>query len=104
MSVYVDDMARSARVKGRFSTWSHLLADDPSELARFAELLGLHPGWVQHPGTPREHYDLTRQLRLAAIRLGAVSIRYPQETAAFIAARRQGTVFDVAAHRQGDAA
>jgi len=99
MSVYVDDMYRAARVGGIRGRWSHLFADDSIELTTFAEELGLKPGWIQHAGTIREHYDLTASVRLAALRLGAVAIRYPHETGALIGARRAGVRFDLTAHR-----
>jgi uncharacterized protein DUF4031 len=59
MTVYVDNMLRPARVGRIHSRWSHLLADTHTELMAFAEQLGLRPEWLQHPGSYREHFDLT---------------------------------------------
>ena len=56
MTIYVDNMRGYARIDhgGRPVTgqWSHLLADDPDELAAFAAHLGLRPEWLQSPRTP----------------------------------------------------
>lgn len=80
MTVYVDDMLLPADVpngkrivSGR---WSHLMADTREELDEFADRLGLSRSWIQHPGTYKEHYDVTRNRRDLAIKLGAVKIGY----------------------------
>lgn len=56
VSVYVDNARIPARV-GRISgQWSHLTADTPAELHRFAERIGLRRGWFpdlqRQPGLP----------------------------------------------------
>lgn len=83
MSVYVDDMKRPARPAGYRGPgtplWSHLLADTSEELLAFAHGLGLRRGWLQHPGTPREHFDVTNTVRERALRAGAVPIRYGRQ-------------------------
>jgi len=89
VTVYVDNMRRPARVGRLNARWSHLLADTPAELAEFAARMGLNPQWIQHAGTPREHYDLTDARRAEAIRLGAVEITYPHGIAEVIARKRQ---------------
>lgn len=81
MSVYVDDMLRLATVGRIRSRWSHLFADTTDELVTFAELLGLRREWIQHPGTHREHFDLTASKRDEAIQRGAVRITYPRGAA-----------------------
>lgn len=86
--IYVDDMRRPARITGRPAKWSHLLADTSEELAAFAARLGLRPEWLQHPGTHREHYDVTETVRTEAIRLGAKPISYIRETGALLARKR----------------
>jgi hypothetical protein len=74
MTVYVDDMRAAAVIGGTRSTWSHLIADSSDELAAFATRLALKPGWVQFPGTFREHYDVTESVRRRAIEQGAIPI------------------------------
>lgn len=96
MAVYVDNMRRYAwmdRGSGRPVTgrWSHLLADDPAELAAFAARLGLRPEWLQLPGTAREHYDVVETVRRRAVKAGAVPIAYPRGTANLIITKRLQT-------------
>ncbi len=98
MSVFVDDMLLPAAVRngnhivrGR---WSHLMADTTDELRGFATQLGLHPSWIQKPGTVLEHFDVTAGKRARAIELGAIEIGYG-EGAQLTACRRAGVPFDV---------
>lgn len=101
MTVYIDDMQRPARV-GRISArWSHLLADSSDELMTFARRLGLRPAWLQHPGTPREHFDVTETKRQQALALGAVPIRYGREGGTLTLAKARGQAFDLAGFRAG---
>jgi len=98
MSVYVDDariVAQVGRLRGR---WSHLTADTRTELDAFAARLGLRRGWIQHPGTPLEHYDLIDSKRELALRLGAVPITF-LEAGHQVAAKRAGRRFNLAAVR-----
>lgn len=90
MSVYVDDMRRQAKVGNcrANARWSHLMADTSEELAEFAARLGLKPAWLQHPGTHREHYDVTDTRRAEALKIGAQSISYPRGTGKILAAKR----------------
>lgn len=71
MAVYVDDMKLPADVpngnKVVSSEWSHMTADSHEELMAAAKALRLNPRWIQHPGTPLEHFDLTSGKRLQAI-------------------------------------
>lgn len=94
MSVYVDNMRRTARPAGYRGwgapSWSHLFADTPMELRRFAvETLGLSPAWLQNPGTHREHFDVTETVRAKAVALGAQEITYPHGTADLLERRRE---------------
>lgn len=68
--VYVDD----ACIPYRGMLMSHMVADTAPELAEMASGLGLRPDWLQHAGTYREHYDVAKNTRERAIRLGAVPI------------------------------
>lgn len=88
MTVYVDDMLRPATVGRLRSRWSHLLADTHQELVDMAAELGLRPEWIQHPGTYREHFDLTTARRHQAIHCGAVQITYPHGTAQILRQKR----------------
>jgi hypothetical protein len=99
MTVYVDNMKRPARVRGRFSEWSHLMADSTEELQAFGDRLGLRRTWLQLGGTALEHYDLTEARRTVALRMGAVPIGYPHESAALVKAKRHGARFDLDAFR-----
>lgn len=99
MTVYVDDMCRPARVGRLNAVWSHLMADTTDELLTFAHQLGLNPRWIQNPGTPLEHFDITEPKRQQALRLGAVPIRYGAEGAGLTLAKREGRPFDLDAHR-----
>lgn len=99
MTVYIDDMQREATVGTTTGVWSHLMADTPEELLAFAKKLGLSPRWIQHQGTPLEHFDVTEPKRQKALKLGAVPIKYGHEGAALTKAKRDGVPFDLFAHR-----
>ncbi|MGN7187027.1 DUF4031 domain-containing protein [Microbacterium enclense] len=75
MTVYVDDAFIEASVhngarmvSGR---WCHMTADTRAELDAMADRIGLRRHWIQHPGTPKEHYDVTEPKRKAAVIAGA---------------------------------
>lgn len=82
MPVYVDSLAtgiatdaQAKRVGARNADqWCHLIADTPEELRAFARRIGMRPEWLQHAGTPREHFDLTPGRRATAVLLGAQEI------------------------------
>ena len=74
MTVYVDDAAIGATVGKHSSKWSHLTADTFTELDRFAASIGLRASWIQHGGTPLEHFDVTATKRDIALKKGAVPI------------------------------
>jgi len=82
MAVYVDDVNIRAEVpdgarvaRGR---WSHLFADTETELRAFAHRIGLRPGWIQHPGQPHVHFDVTARMRQRALAAGAVPVTWCQ--------------------------
>lgn len=89
MTVYVDDAVTLWR--GR--RWAHLMADTLEELHAFAHRLGLARRTFQNK-TSGAHYDVTAELRLQAIALGAMPISRHRDRAlvrAVIAnARAQG--------------
>lgn len=74
MSVYVDEMMVCLRNKNwPYSQACHLVADSVEELHEFAGRMRLKPSWFQDkPELP--HYDLTKGMRLLAVKLGAVEI------------------------------
>ena len=57
----------------------HLLADTEDELDLFALELGLRKSWKAHPGTYKVHYDLTKGMRVKAIKLGAKVLTFHEE-------------------------
>lgn len=73
MSVYIDAIVATLRTR----TWPylqacHLTADTEAQLRGFAKRLGLKRIWFQNNTIP--HYDLTRNKRQQAIRMGAIEI------------------------------
>lgn len=73
MSIYVDELAVCLRSKNwPYSQACHLVADNIDELHLFASRLGLKRSWFQANTLP--HYDLTKGMRLRAVKLGAVEI------------------------------
>lgn len=84
MTVYVDDMMMRADVPNGARVvrgiWCHMFADTREELDEMAVRIGMRLSWIQKPGTPREHYDVTKTRREAAIKAGAVvlPIRSPE--------------------------
>lgn len=92
MSVYVDnafiaaDVSNGARVlSGR---WCHMTADSRDELDAMADRIGLRRDWIQHPGTSREHYDVTEPKRRAAVAAGAVERDWREMTVERLSLRR----------------
>ena len=71
--VYVDDLQPSIKTKNWAYLWHcHLIADKIDELHLFAKMLRLDRSWYQHKTIP--HYDLTKNKRREAIKLGAIQI------------------------------
>lgn len=89
MAVYVDD----AVTLWRGERWAHLMGDTLEELHAFAQQLGL-PRRAFQDKTSGAHYDVTAELRMRALELGAVALSRHTDRArlrAVIAtARRQG--------------
>ena len=76
MPVYVD---RLVDYGWRHGPSCHLIADSIDELIDFAVSIGLRPEWFQPKSTP--HFDLTDELRAAAVSHGAIEL----ENRAFVA-------------------
>lgn len=78
MSVYVDPLIEWGRRPGwPYNESCHLMADTDEELHAFAERLGLKRSWAQqmdHPRQHHHHYDLTKNKRAQAVKLGAVEV------------------------------
>ncbi|WP_435769685.1 DUF4031 domain-containing protein [Nocardioides sp. SYSU DS0651] len=70
------------------SALSELLEAGTRELVAFAERLGVNSAWLQNPGTPTEHFDITEPTRQRALALGAVPLRYGRAVAALTMAKR----------------
>lgn len=98
MTVYVDNFRAPATVGGLRARWSHLTADSPAELHKFAERVGLRREWFQarckYGKCPtldnccaHFHYDVTDIVRAKAIAVGAQAIDI-RELGAITSARR----------------
>ncbi|MEL6341550.1 MAG: DUF4031 domain-containing protein [Myxococcota bacterium] len=62
---------QGAQLYGRPAKSCHLMADSTEELLQLAQALGLKASWIQHCGTPKEHFDLISSTKIAqAQRLG----------------------------------
>lgn len=68
MSVYVDDMRAPF---GRM-VMCHMTADSTEELLAMADRIGVQRRWLQHPGTPKEHFDISLGKRALAVAAGAI--------------------------------
>jgi len=73
----VMDEPRRAMFRGRIIRTAHLVSDLPgaegtAELLAFGRRLDLRPSWLQHAGTPREHFDLMGGRCDLAMTMGAV--------------------------------
>lgn len=72
--VYVDDMyAPYKRMK-----MCHMIADSTEELLAMADRLGLKRQWIQKPGTYREHFDVSKEVRARAVAAGAQEVTVKQ--------------------------
>jgi hypothetical protein len=96
MAVYVDDLNIQAHVPdgGRVvrGRWSHLFADTEDELRAFATKIGLKETWIQHPGQPHAHFDVTGRMRQRAIAAGARPVTWRQAGELFAERARQALI------------
>lgn len=74
MGVYIDDMEWPF---GRMKM-NHMIADTTDELNQMADKIEVARKWIQYPGTPKEHYDISLSKRRLAIQLGAIQITWMQ--------------------------
>jgi hypothetical protein len=84
MSVYVDNMRAPF---GRL-VLCHMVADTSAELLAMADRISVARRWIQHAGTPREHFDICLSKRALAVQAGAVEIDV-RETAAIVRRKRE---------------
>lgn len=70
MTVYIDDMyAPFRRMK-----MCHMIASTTKELLEMADSIGVKRRWIQHAGTPEEHFDVCMSARRSAVTAGAVEV------------------------------
>ena len=70
MPVYVDDM----RAQFGRMVMCHMVADTTAELLAMADTIGVARRWLQHAGTPKEHFDIALSKRALAIKAGAIEV------------------------------
>lgn len=76
MAVYVDNfyltpMSAFGRMK-----MSHMIADTRQELFEMVDKIGVQRKWIQGFNTTREHFDVSKGRREAAIKAGAIPVNY----------------------------
>lgn len=95
MSVYIDDMyAPFGRMK-----MCHMVADTTEQLNAMADKIGVNRKWIQHPGTPKEHYDVSMGARAKAVAAGAIEFGM-RDYADFIRERTPNCSYKTAAGSQ----
>lgn len=52
----------------------HMIADSTDELLQMVDKIGVKRKWLQHQGTPYEHFDICRSKKELAILNGAKEI------------------------------
>lgn len=70
MAVYVDE----ARFAFGRMIMCHMIADTTEELLAMVDTIGVQHKWIQHAGTQREHFDISRAKRALAVKAGAQQI------------------------------
>lgn len=82
MTVFVGQLFKTPRVgRWRWDSACHMFADSERELVDFGIGMGLFVKYLQNPGTPRVHFDLTPKRRATAVKLGAVELDRAGEVA-----------------------
>lgn len=72
MAVYIDNF----NAPYRNMVMCHMIADTQTELLEMVDKIGVHRSWIQHEGTPKEHFDVCQAKKKKAIKLGAIEIPY----------------------------
>ena len=85
MAVYVDSM----RAPYRGMIMCHMLADTTEELVAMADRIGVNRRWIQHAGTPHEHFDVCLSKRTRAVAAGAIEIDRKQAGKIILKRREQ---------------
>jgi Protein of unknown function (DUF4031) len=89
VTVYVDDMYLYPLGQFGRMKMSHMMADTTEELLAMADKIGVARRWVQHAGTPKEHFDIAKSKREEAIALGAIPMTVKELSEWRIARRRR---------------
>lgn len=90
MTVYVDSMRAPY---GRM-VMCHMIADSSVELFAMAATIGVGLRWVQHKGTPREHFDIALSKRALAVAAGAKEITMRQTACMCLRRAAEGQLGD----------
>jgi hypothetical protein len=88
VAVYVDDM------KAHFGPYvmCHMIADTTEELLAMCATIGVQAKWIQHPGTPLEHFDIAQTKRRLAVAAGAKEISWRAYASAVRRRERTGSL------------
>lgn len=79
MSIYVGELFATLKSKQwPYEKAAHLFADSDEELHVFAASIGLKRSWFQDHNR-LHHYDVTKNKRLDAIKLGAFTLSFQEE-------------------------
>lgn len=73
VSCYVDDHFARGGPAGRYKL-SHLFADTSAELLAMVDAIEVPRKYIQSAGTAREHFDIAKTKRRAALAAGAKSV------------------------------
>jgi len=68
----------------------HMIADTHDELVSMADAIGVARRWLQHAGTPREHFDVCLSKKKLALQNGAIEVSV-QELAKKTITKREDT-------------
>ena len=91
--IYIDNFYETGGGNFGRMKMSHMIADTTEELLDMATKIGMNLKWIQHPGTPSEHFDVCISKRKLAIKHGAKEINY-RELATIIDKRRPEPLFN----------
>lgn len=92
MTVYVDDMCDDALGQFGRMKMSHLIADTTEELLEMCRTIKVNVKWIQKAGTHKEHFDIAKGKRTAALVAGAVPITMKQASAMVGCRRMEGAL------------